>query len=229
MLDAVLFELDGVVADTRLARRASLLQALGENGVLVGESDFDAHCAGLPARAAVEAALSLQEATRDETTIALMVHRAEQRFAEWLDKGISLARGAAELVRELHGRTRLGIVTRANRREAELVLSLAELGDAFECVIADDDAHPSKPAPAPYVAALARLARRGSLRPERVLALECSTPGIRSARAARARCIAVGALPAHVAMEADALVGSLEGQSLASFDALLSPNGEMSR
>jgi beta-phosphoglucomutase-like phosphatase (HAD superfamily) len=59
-----------------------------------------------------------------------------------------------------------------------------------------------------------------------VLALEDGALGIRAARAANVRCIAVGPISAHIAMEADAYVPSLQGQSLASLDELSRPGQE---
>jgi hypothetical protein len=40
------------------------------------------------------------------------------------------------------------------------------------------------------------------------------------------RCVAVGDVPAHVAIEADAFVATLEGHTLSSLDALSRPGRE---
>ena len=96
---------------------------------------------------------------------------------------------------------------------------MAQLDHAFEFVIADDDALQPKPSPAAYVAALDRLAR-GARDGEDVVAFEAGPAGIRAAKAAGVRCAAVGPLPVHLAVNADALVPSLAGQTLASIDAL---------
>ena len=122
---------------------------------------------------------------------------------------------------------RLGIVSRASRQEIALVLSLARLEHAFTCVIGVEDAFPPKPSPAPYAAALARLAKSRAPTPKAgVIALEESWQGIRSARAAGIRTIAVGNLPAHVAIEADAFLPSLRGATGAVLMSLVSGSGE---
>jgi beta-phosphoglucomutase len=68
-----------------------------------------------------------------------------------------------------------------------------------------------KPSEEGYVAALARLHRRAVLAPIACVALEDSIAGIRAARRAGLRCVAVGALPVHRALEADGVVASLVG------------------
>jgi HAD superfamily hydrolase (TIGR01509 family) len=222
MVDAVLLEFDGVLADTRVARRGALLGSLGEDGVMLSETEYLEHCASLPLRSAVRAALALRSVRADDTGVDLAVARAERRFAEFLQTGLSLTPGARELVEALQGRTRLGIVSRATRREIENGLALASLQDAFEFLITDDDFLAPKPSPAPYVAALERLTRRRPAVPHNVVALEDGPAGIHAARCAGLRCAAVGPLPVHLAVDADALLPTLVGQTLASIDALTS-------
>jgi HAD superfamily hydrolase (TIGR01509 family) len=229
MFDAILFEFDGVLADTRAARRAALMRSLAVDGVSVRDDEYDDACAGLSLDEGARAAAALRGRAYDETDAALAALRAERHFAEWVGKGVTLAPGARAFVEAAVGRTRLGVVARASRREVEFVLALAELTHAFECVVTADDGLPPKPSPVGYTAALARLARRGPVRAERVVALEDGVAGIQAARAAGLVCVAVGAMPAHRAMQADALLPSLEGQSLATLEHLLAAHREGAR
>jgi beta-phosphoglucomutase-like phosphatase (HAD superfamily) len=120
----------------------------------------------------------------------------------------------------MQGQTRLGIVSRASRRDIESTLSMAQLDYAFEFVLSDDDPFPPKPSAEPYLASLQRLARRRSVDPKNVVAMEDGIAGIRSATAAGLRCAVIGALPVHLAVNADAMLPSLIGQSAASIDLL---------
>ncbi len=134
--------------------------------------------------------------------------------------------GAGEVVAHLAGRTRLGVVTRANRREADLILSLAGLEFAFECVVTSDHVGVLKPSPEPYETALRTMCRLRPVRAGQALALEDGPVGIRAARAAGLRCLAVGALPAHRAMEAEGLVPTLRGHSMGSLESIVLRPGE---
>jgi beta-phosphoglucomutase len=220
MIQAVFFEFEGVVADTREARRMALLDTLEEDGVALSDEEYDEGCASLPVRSAVRAAFSLRQIVGDETAVALATVRAERRFAKAVEAGLSLTVGARALIESMLGQTRLGIVSRAARRDIEVTLSLAQLDYAFELIVSDDDPHPPKPSAEPYRAALERLARRRAVVPKHVVALEDGMMGIRSAHAAGLRCAVVGAVPAHVAVEADALISSLVGVTTASIDAV---------
>jgi len=220
MIDAVLFEFEGVIADTSATRRRALLETLREDGLAVSESEYIEHCAGRPVRASVRAALALRNFPRDETWIDLLAMQADRRFADLIGTGLSLVDGARELIESLQGRTRLGIVSRASRTDIDATLALAQLDHAFEFIIADDDAFQPKPSPAPYLGALRRLTRRRSVKATHVVALEDGVAGIRSAKSAGVRCAAVGPLPVHLAVDADALIPSLIGQRAPTIDSL---------
>lgn len=222
MLHAILLEFEGVLADTHALRRAALQRALAEDGVTLSAGQFDERCRGLATRdaAAAAAAVAPAPAMLDETALDLVALRAERHFAESASKGLSLASGAAELVRQAAGKVPVGIVTRASRRDVDFVLALAGLEHAFSCIVAAEDAPAAKPAPDGYLRALRRLAARG-VRAASTLALEDGPAGIRAARTAGLRCIAVGDLPAHDALLADALLPSLSGESLASLSSRL--------
>jgi phosphoglycolate phosphatase/beta-phosphoglucomutase len=220
MVDAVLVEFDGVLVDTRVARRAALLDTLREDRITISESEYRDRCAAMPVRAAVRAAYSVRQVTVDETAIELAAVRAEKRFSAAVQSGLSLTTGARAFIEAAQTQTRLGIVSRAIRRDIEATLSLAQLEHAFEFIIADDDAFAPKPSPASFQGAVERLQRRRAVNARNVIALEDGATGIHAAKAAGLRCAAVGALPVHVAVDADGMIPSLFGQTIASLDAV---------
>ena len=226
MFDAVLCEFEGVLADTAALRVAALRASLADEGVTSPHPELADACARLPVATTVRAALALHGERRDETGLDLLVLRAERHFAAAAGKGLALAPGARDFVERAMGTARLALVTRASRREVEFILSLAGLDVAFECIITADDTPEPKPSGDGYVQALERLGRRRSVRPDQAIALEDGPVGIRAAHAAGLRCVTVGALPAHLAVEADALLPSLVGQTPASIEALVSARKE---
>lgn len=220
MVDAVLVEFDGVLADTRAARRRALLDTLAEDGLAIGESEYRDRCAAMPVRASVRAAYAARHVPVDETAVELAAARAERRFSAAVQSGLSLTSGARAFVEAAQTRTRLGIVSRAARDDIEATLSLAQLEHAFEFIIADDDAYAPKPSPASYQGALDRLKRRRPVTARNVIALEDGATGIHAAIGAGLRCAVVGALPVHIAVDADGMIPSLIGQTVASLDAV---------
>jgi sugar-phosphatase len=117
-------------------------------------------------------------------------------------------------------------VTRASRRVVEFVLRLAGLTAVFECVVCADDVAAGKPDPEGHRIALARLARKRPGARSRSLAREDARRGVRAARAAGTRVAAVGSVPAHSALAADAYIQSLEGHTLSSLARLVTHGQE---
>jgi beta-phosphoglucomutase len=226
MIDAVLFEFDGVLADTTSARGEALRSTLREDGIALSADEYREHCAGRSFAEAVRAALELRGVPLDETGIDLLVLRTERAYGAAVGKGVTLADGVPQVVERLAASVRLGIVTRASRRDVEFVLGLAGLDHAFTCVVAGEDFTTGKPSPAPYRVALERLSKLRATQASACVALEDTLAGIRSARAAGLRTVAVGALPAHVAMEAHGIVPRLAGLSLDVLQRLVARDGE---
>ncbi|HEX5580841.1 MAG TPA: HAD family phosphatase [Gemmatimonadaceae bacterium] len=209
--DIVLFELEGVLAETGALRRDALRASLATEGIALPDDVFAERCAGLPTAAAVAAAVDAVGATLDDTGREIVALRAERHFTAAAGQGIVLVPGARELVEASAARARLGVVTRAGRDVARAIIALAGLEPYFQVVVTADDRAAPKPSPEPYRLALSRLGRLRPAFPERTLALEDGAAGIQSASAAGIRCLAVGALPAHAALDACGALPSLTG------------------
>ena len=218
---AVLLELEGVLVETHDARRDALVRALAEEGVTTDPVTYDDLAHGLPVRSAARALVVAADTPMDEVAIELIALRAERHFAESVGAGIVLSDGARDALGALHGVARLGLVTRASRREIEPILDAADASFLFECIVtADDVADSPKPSPESYHAAIRRMARRRSVTPQDAIALEDGRAGIRAARAAGLRCLAVGDVPPFRALDADGYLPTLRGATLDSLDAV---------
>jgi beta-phosphoglucomutase-like phosphatase (HAD superfamily) len=190
MVDAVLLEWEGVLADTAVARRDALARALAEEGVQL-------------------------DALRSDPVLATLVAmRASRAFAERLGKGFVLLPGARAFVEHAQIGSMLGIVTSATRAETEFVLRLSGLDAAVSTIVSADDGLDAPPSPATTARAVEQLARRRALRRDRIVSLGATSPALRGARTAGVHTIAVGA-PAHVAVDADGAVNAIAGLTLA--------------
>jgi beta-phosphoglucomutase-like phosphatase (HAD superfamily) len=187
MLDAVLLEWEGVLADTSVARREALLRALADEGVQYEALEADPALADL---------------------VAL---RATRAFAERIGKGLVLLPGVREFVERVQLGSRVAIVTSATRAETEFVLRLAGLDAAVSTIVSADD---SLDGTAAYERAIAQLARVRPIKRDHVVALASTSPALRAARAAGVCTIAVGA-PAHVALDADGALATIDGVTIA--------------
>jgi beta-phosphoglucomutase len=213
----IFLDFDDVLAETRAPRLAALRGALAVEGVEFSDESFDSACLGLSFAAAARAAIRIATvagASVDETTVELASLRAARAFGESTARGLPLAPGAAEFVRACAGLARLGIVTRAPRRDVDLVLSFSGLADSFECVVSAEDYAGQEPASDPFDIAIGRMARGEPVTIGGGIALVASLNAVAAARAARLHPIVVGPVSPSLAFAGDAYLTSLEGASV---------------
>jgi HAD superfamily hydrolase (TIGR01509 family) len=225
MVDIALFELEGVIFDTKELRRVALRSALAEHGI---DCALDGDVVdGLSPRSAAIAALSLAHTEHDDVLLDLIALQAGRSFSSALaTTGVAVREGAREFVERAAARARVAFVTRALRSDTDTMLRLAGLESVATVTVCLDDVLEGKPLPDGYHLALDRLNRQRPALRASAMALEDGAAGIRAARTAGVRCVAVGPLAPHLAIEADAYVASLDGQSLPSLDLLSKPGRE---
>lgn len=230
-VDAVLMEFEGVIADTFHARRDALAEALAREGVVVSPDEYWELCAGWPNSAAVRALAQHRQLDLDETALDLLALNADRAYTAHVGKGVVLIDGARQALERLAARARLAVVSRLRRSDLDGLISLARLDHVFSFVIGAEDSSRGKPDPRPYRMAVERLGRlrRDTDGSRPIIALEDGIAGIRSAHGAGLPCIAVGRLPPHVAIEADAWVDSLTGLDMDAIETLISGHGENPR
>src|SRR3954451_23327765 len=97
MLDAVLLEWEGVLADTASARRDALSRALAAEGIRLDAQSWFPDGHDESPRDAISSALT-QLGRADPTLADLVAARATRAFAERLGQGFTLLPGAREFV-----------------------------------------------------------------------------------------------------------------------------------
>jgi HAD superfamily hydrolase (TIGR01509 family) len=112
-----------------------------------------------------------------------VVRRLEAIYREELP----LVDGAGEAVRRMAARWPLGLASSSNRELIDLVLELSGLQECFAATVSSEEVPRGKPAPDVYLEAANRL----GVHPTRCAAVEDSAPGIRSAKAAGMRVVAI--------------------------------------
>lgn len=182
---AVLFDFDGVIADTENIHVAAWQRTFG----LMGWNESDESCAKageLDDRAFVAEVFARRKL--DGGDVEGWVARKQALAVRLLADSPRVYPGVVGLIEALRGRVRLGIVTTTWRANVEAVLGASGLLASFEFLIAKEDVSVTKPDPEGYRLALERLALPGS----DVVALEDSPTGLASATGAGLRVVAVG-------------------------------------
>jgi HAD superfamily hydrolase (TIGR01509 family) len=182
-LDAIVFDLDGVLVDSESvwdgARRAIVAEA--------GGSWSASATTDMMGMSAPEWSRYL----RDELGVPLEPEEINERvvakvLAEYRHEVPTLP-GAIEAVRRLADRWPLGIASSANRPVIDTVLERTELTDCFAVTVSGDEVARGKPAPDVYLEAAKKL----RVDPESAAAVEDSSNGLRAAAAAEMFVIAV--------------------------------------
>ncbi|MGK7947301.1 MAG: HAD family hydrolase [Xenococcaceae cyanobacterium] len=177
MLAAILFDLDGTLANTDPLHFAVWQEMLSEFGLQIDREFYQKRISGkvneeiladilpqLSVREGLEFAEKKEQRYRDSTP-TLSPMPGLDKLLKWSEqKGLKQA-----------------VVTNAPRNNAVHTLEVLQLTDIFPTVILAEDAPPGKPDPAPYQMALDLL----EVDSQNAIAFEDSSTGIRSAVAAR--------------------------------------------
>ncbi|WHZ14028.1 MAG: HAD-superfamily hydrolase, subfamily IA, variant 3 [Nitrospira sp.] len=229
-LRAVIFDFDGVIADSEPLHCAALRQVLADINIPLTETEYYADYLGFDDRGCFTAAL---QAHRRPLSPALLAELMEQKASAYLTavkQHLVIFPGVREFVREAAERYKLAIASGALRNEIELILDEAGLRKAFHHITSAEDVARGKPAPDPFLHALAGLNRQSNQRaltPGDCLVVEDSLPGIRSARAAGMKVLAVANTHGVQDLEeADAITHSLADTRLSELQVRLWGRGQ---
>lgn len=168
--DALLFDFDGVLADTERYHQSAWNEVLKPFGIQFTWDEYLNQCVGV-ADPIVARNLQLPEPDR-------AVARKQALFRQALEESPPFLEETRQLILELAQIQRLAVVSSSFRREVEPPLIRAGLRDYFEDCIFGDDVERLKPHPDPYLLAAKRM------RLSNPLVIEDSNAGIAAGRAA---------------------------------------------
>ena len=173
MLDAILFDLDGTLADTDSIHFAVWQDILVRYELDIDRSFYRQRISGRTNSKIIKDIIP-QLTLEDAWKLATEKEESYRRLAYCL-----LPTPGLDRLVELTERANIkrAVVTNAPEDNAVYMLKVLRLTDTFPTVILAKDAPPGKPDPAPYKLALSRL----MVKSHRAIAFEDSMAGIRSA------------------------------------------------
>lgn len=214
MIRAIVFDFDGVIADTEPLHFRALSNVLQEEGVALSREDYYGRYLGYDDAGAFGAIAADRALRWNAGHVSALVARKSAQLESLERSGSVLFPGATAAIRRMADACPLAIASGALRGEIVRVLDREGLTTFFPVIIGAEDTPKSKPAPEPYLRALEQVSAsvRGSLAPSDCLAIEDSTWGLESARAAGLRTVAIThTYPADTLRPAaDAVIGHLD-------------------
>lgn len=199
-IGAVIFDMDGVLADSEPIINAAAIAMFGEHGLLVQAEDFapfvgageDRYLAGVA------------ELYRFPLDLPRAKQRTYERYLDLIPQQLNAFPGAAELVLACRD-AGLKVAVASSADLVKVTATLAHIGlplPGWDAVATGDQVLHKKPAPDLFLAAAARLA----LDPAACVVIEDAVTGIRAAVAAGMRCVAVAhTFPAAHLLAADVI------------------------
>lgn len=204
---AIVFDFDGVLADSEMLHLRVYQELLAPSGITITTDQYYAEYLGLDDEGVFQQIAIDRKLMLGDEEIEMLIAEKARRFEKLVSTSDVLYPAAAACVRRLGAAWPLGIASGARRSEIELMLRGAGLLEAFRFIVSSGDTDHGKPAPDPYLLA----ARQHGVPPSACVAIEDSHAGLDSARAAGMRTIAIThTYPRDTLGSADAIVDALD-------------------
>jgi beta-phosphoglucomutase len=225
MLRALIFDFNGIIVDDEPIHFELFKRVLAEEGIELTEKDYYARYLGFDDRGAFTAAYREHGLPVDEQLLAQLIDRKAVYYQTEIRNKVRIFPGVEKLVATLASALPLAVASGALRHEIDTILSTAGLLNHFAVIISAEDVNHGKPEPEIFLKALAGLnaqVENGHLiAAADCLVIEDSKEGIRGARRAGMKCLAVtNSHRPELLQEANAVVRSLEEVDLSLLEKL---------
>ena len=205
-IKAIVFDFDGVLADSEMLHLRVYNELLAPAGVTLSTEEYCERYLGFDDEGAFQQVARDRNLMLGDEEIEMLIVEKARRFEALVGASNVLYPSAAACVRRLGSEWPLGIASGARRGEIELMLRGAGLLDAFRFIVAAGETDNGKPAPDPYL----RAAELHGVPPRTCVAIEDSHAGLESAREAGMRTVAIGTTYPRNTLVADAVIDSLD-------------------
>ncbi len=222
MLQAIIFDFDGVIADSEPLHYAAFRHVLAEERISLTEFQYYTDYIGMDDKGCFSTILARHDRSSSPDVLTDLIQRKSTYFHDHVTQNICLFDGVVDFIHLLATRWPLAIVSGALRGEIKLILGSTGLGDAFHVIISAEDVREGKPHPEGFLKgldALNSVEKSPTVHPGDCLVIEDTIPGIDGARAAGMRCLAVtNTYPREKLTHADAITDSLLKYDIAALE-----------
>jgi beta-phosphoglucomutase len=196
MIQAILFDFNGVILDDEPLQMAAYQVVLREQGIELTESDYYG-ALGMDDKTFVRAAFERSKQTLTDDILKVVLEAKGVQHRKLIEDELPLFPGVVTFLKAASRRYSLGLVSMASPTEIQYALERACLLSLFSVIVSAEDVKVCKPAPDCYLIALERLnekrlgKQRQPLAASECLVIEDSPPGIESGRQAGMRTLGI--------------------------------------
>ncbi len=219
MLKAIIFDFDGVIADTEPLHLKAFQLTFLENGIELSDEEYFANYLAYDDKTLFRELLKDRNFEHDEALISDFISRKSEHFENVLKGNILVLEGVPEFISRISGKYPLAIGSGALRSEIIEILESVGLREHFEIIVSADEVINCKPDPEVFIEALRRLNNLDSvsetISSHECLVIEDSTSGIKAAHSAGMKCLAItNSYTAEKLSEAELIIESLKAISV---------------
>jgi beta-phosphoglucomutase len=195
MIRAIIFDLDGTLADTEPLHFEAFAAILRPLGIELSRHDYFNCLIGYNDHDCFATVLREQRKSFDEARLAELIEKKAAVYQATIAHRDVMYPGAANFVRRCAERFPLIVATGTLHAEAQMILARANIRDLFLDIIAAEDVTHGKPEPDGFLTALGRLGfilrPHPSITGDECLVIEDTPAGIKAAHRAGMRALAV--------------------------------------
>jgi len=202
--EAVLWDMDGVIADTADYHYGAWRDVLGERGVAFNKEDFMRHF-GRRHDTIIKFALGDKLSKEEVDAIA---GKKQVLYRQRISENVVPLPGAIELIKSLNeNRIKTALATSAVLKNIDVILEGLGIQDSFQAIAYGTEVDEGKPSPQIFQLAASRL----GVRPADCVVIEDAIAGVAAAKRAGMKCVAVtNSHPVASLKNADLIVDTLE-------------------
>jgi len=182
MKKAVIFDMDGVIAETEQAHIGAEKQTMLKYGIKISEDELHEYT-GTTAKVMFT---NLIKKYKLNTTFDRIFKEKEEILFKLLEEDVQPTKGVIALLRNLKKmKIKLAVASSSHKRMIEYVLKKLEIIDLFDSIVGAEDIDRSKPDPEIFLISAKRL----NMNPEECTVVEDSKLGVEAAKKAGMKCL----------------------------------------
>ncbi|MFC4094275.1 HAD family hydrolase [Euzebyella saccharophila] len=185
MITTIIFDMNGVITDDEHCHEMATKLVFESFGVDITPEIYRTYCLGRTDKAAF--ADLLADFGLQYVTCSNLIADKTKIYLDLVSDELKIYPGVVNCIQKLAQNYILALTTSSTKLEVQATMKITGLSDLFKVVVTSEDVSRGKPDPDPYLVTLKKLGLPAS----QCLVIEDSENGVKSAKAAGIKCIAI--------------------------------------